>query len=668
MYYLDFETRNTVTDIKEVGAYRYAEDAVILMAAVARGDEEPLLWVNPAFGKSDPGAKELIQEMLSARESPIVAHNAEFEAAHVHLLPFVGADSVAISRWVCTAGMARKAGLHPSLEGVCEDLRLQQAKFAEGKALIQKYSCQDIPPGGDWGRFCEYCRQDVRAERAVFKALTPFIPTGVSLKAWQFTLRMNRRGVPVNIPALKKAEALVSEETEKHATRFRELTGLKHTQREAVKEWLLWRGVILGNMQGDTLGKVETDDPEVREAVDLYMRLSFAATAKIRTMLACACKDSRVRGTLLYHGAGTGRWSGKLIQPQNFRKSTVEDTEGAYAAIQQGISLEDLELLYGPPLEVIASCIRHFIDSGSPLFDGDYSAIEARVLNWLAGQYDVVADFRAGRDVYKHMAAFIHRKKVEDVTGWERQLGKAAVLGAGYGMGPDKFRETCASWGIDIDDQMAERAITAYREKHSKVVQLWRDYDMAAKKAVKNPGECFEVRGIRFKTQKYAGIEYLFIQLPSKRALAYPHPAISSVLWVNKDSDVAPGKKFREYTQTPGGWLAGGELIPLDSASERAELSYYGAIPGKALWGRIGLYGGKIVENIVQGIAADLMTEGGCSAEAAGYEVFLVVHDQALAPKRGDLRTFEKALTFLPAWAEGLPLAAEASETKYYTK
>ena len=627
MYFIDFETRNTVDDLRKVGAYKYAENSTVLMAAVARDDEEPLLWVNPQFGPSEPGAEKLLREALLAKDSPLVAHNAEFERAHINKLPFPMA--VSDERWICTAAMSRRAGLHPSLEGICEDLKLPQGKYAEGKALIRKYSNEDTPPEPEsWAKFCSYCKQDVRAERAVFKALRPFVPTGLSKIAWGLTLRMNQRGVPVNVKALRNAQALVDAEMAKLSKRFVELTGVNPTQREAVKEWLMWRGIQLDNMQGDTLGAIQTDDAEAQEVITLYRKLSFAAVKKIPTMLACACKDNRVRGALLFNGAGTGRWSGRLIQPQNFRKPTIPNTEELYRDLERGIDAEAVEFVYGDLLEAIASAIRHFIDAGGPLYDADFSAVEARILNWLAGQDDMVAAFRAGRDVYKDMASVIYLKPTEEIAKNERQLGKAAILGAGYGMGFSKFQATCESWGIPISEALAERTIQMYRQKHDKVVKFWYACDKAAKNAVLNPGAVYEVRGIRFKTQEVAGIQYLLIQLPSKRPLAYPHPKVDG----------------------------------------NGDLSYYGQLPGKALWGRIKLYGGKIVENIVQAIGADLMALGALHAEEAGFEPFLVVHDQALAPKKGDLKAFEKALTLLPVWAEGLPLAAEAQEVPFYTK
>lgn len=472
-FHVDMETFSEI-ELSDVGAYRYAEDASteILMLAIAKGNDEPMLWISPRWRNAVPGLHDiesegLISELRDNPDALVYAHNAQFERAMTMFCD----SPVAFMRerpkqWRCTAAMARRAAIPDSLEKCGEYLDLDAKKDSRGKTLIRKFSIlqtagkrkgQRILPTDEpdaFKEFGQYCLQDVRTEQAIHRALTLFELKGPSiLDTFLLDIHLNDRGIPVNVPALRNARAIVDELMADRGAQFTALTGLQPTQREAVKGWLAAKGVPLEDMQGDTLagkiaelekvindGSINLDIAAALQCLRLYSELRFAAVKKVHTMLDCANADGRVRGTLLYHGAGTGRWSGRGMQPQNFKKPTIKHLKGAFEMLEKGCTAEDLDLLYGQPLEVISSCIRNFITA---TLDADYASIEARILPWLAGQEDALERFRKGEDSYRVMAGVIYNKKPQDVTADERQLGKAAILGC---FGPDTEVLTSRGW------------------------------------------------------------------------------------------------------------------------------------------------------------------------------------------------------------------------------
>jgi DNA polymerase len=686
VFYIDFETFGEA-ELSDVGAYAYAEhpSTEVLMFAIARGDEEPFLWIPPKWRREfshlhDIEADGLIAELRDDPTALVYAHNAQFERAVVMFTGTRQSDDLSSNnaqfnssdnplsflrerpkQWRCTAAMARRAAVPDSLEKCGAYLNVEAKKDSRGKALIRKFSILQtagklkgsrILPSDDpvaFKEFAKYCVQDVRTEQAIYRALKPFELKGPAvLDTFLLDIHLNDRGIPVNIPALRNARVLVDASMTERAAQFRSLTGLEPTQRDAVKGWLAAKGVLLDDMQGATLAEIlpNLSVGDARTAVELYSELRFAAVKKVHTMLDCANSDGRVRGTLLYHGAGTGRWSGRGMQPQNFKKPTIKNLKGAFQMLEAGCTAEQLDLLYGPPLEVISSCIRNFITA---TLDADYASIEARILPWVAGQENALQRFRDGEDSYVVMAGVIYNKRADAVTSDERQLGKAAILGAGYGMGASKFQATCEQWGIPITPELAKRAIDAFRAAHPKVKQFWYDCDNAARRAVAQMGRSFSAGDyVSFQTRRVADKDFLFLRLPSGREIAYPEPRMEVD---TRETEERRGKD---------GWYD----------EPRENLTYYGAIPGTVIWGRVKLYGGKFAENIVQAIAADIMSYGANTALRAGYDIFTLIHDQSLAThKLGQTpREFGDLLATLPPWAGGLPLKAEAKLCKYYAK
>ena len=679
-FHLDYETRS-LCDIKRTGAFKYAEDpsTEILCAAIARSDEEPLLWVNPKFAFDDlftcqsyPGADELMVDMC-AGTGPVYAHNAQFEHAitnHCPNSPF----KVGIRRWRCTAAMSRRAAIPPSLEKAAETLGLLQQKDSKGKTLIRKFSVPQKKDGKfiepihkqeDFIAFCEYCLQDVRVEQGIHKALKHFELTGDILEAFLADLAINARGMPVNIPALRHAKSLIDTYEARLTEEFRGLTGFNPTQRNVLLQWLKENGYPGDNLRADTLDEqlesAEFDPSSLLGRVlTIKKHLSFASIKKVGAMIECACDDGRVRGTLQFYGASTGRASGRLIQPQNFKRPTIADTDASYADICAGEGEDHIELFHGPLLEVIGSSIRHFIhDPEGPIFDVDFSAIEARVSAWLAGEEWKLEVFRTHGKIYEATICRMTGMPLQEMLDYakehgkhhpDRFKGKVSELALTYQGGKNAL---IAMGAIDmgLKEEELEGIVEQWREANGNIVKLWHACDRAAKNAVTNFGTRYEVGKLSFFCATTAGARYLFMKLPSGRRISYRDPKI--------EETVSRDKKTGEIET----WSNG-------NIKTRQTLSYWGQIPGKVAWGRCAIYGGMWVENASQAIAADLLNNGIVKAEKKGIHVASMIHDQCLAYKRGDftIQDLCDCLTDLPASAEGLPIAVDGQVQPYYTK
>lgn len=672
--HIDYETRSAA-DLEDVGGFRYAVDpsTEIFMASVSDG-VETVLWINPKFQFGEELGENAKAERILAEADLIYAHSvASFELPVTHYAIERGAacpfkTMPDISKWRCTAAMARRAALPPSLKKLAEALQLDVKKDSRGDGLIRFFSIPDDDgkfnePRDNfikWVEFCNYCLVDNVVEQAVHQKLIAFELTGAPLDTFQFDLRMNLRGIPVNVKALQNASKIVEQLQSGVTAEFRKLTGLNPTQNKKVKAWVNALGIPLMNLKADTLEEMMEQNkfdlvPLAKEAMQLYSKVSYAAVKKIDKMLDWVCPDGRMRGVLTYHGAGTGRWTAGGPQIQNAKKTTPElrpYTDQVFRYIEAGGTREGLELVYEDVLEMISCCVRHFV--GNDILDGDYNAIEARIIPWLAGQWDVLEMWKAvdagdkSRHPYKVMAALIYNIPVDQVTEDQREVGKRAILGLGFQMGEDKFKASSLEmYGVDLTIELCRTAKYAFRNLNDKIVAYWYILDGNAKMAVKQPGSIFGA----FHMRKIAGIPYLLFKLRSGRSLAYPYPAIE-----NRD----PTKEERAEMEK-------GKTYPPDRFKQ---LTYWGQIPGKAIWGRIKLYGGKLAENETQATAADFMAYGAIEAERQGMAPFALIHDQGLGDRVNNHTAdeFSAALATLPSWAKGFPLRVEAKVSEYYKK
>jgi len=447
MFHLDYETFSEA-DLPNCGSFRYAYDpsTEILCAAIARDDGEPVIWVNPIHrypgSPHNPDSEALFIELTKSDE-PVYAHNVLFELPITEALkPFI----LDRKRWRCTAAMARRAGLPHALGKLAEKLGLEQQKDRSGAVLIRKFSLLQkdgsrILPKDDpeaFKKFCDYCVQDVRTEQAVHKKLAAFELKGFPLEVFQTDLEINARGLPVNLDAIGKAKAIVEDAAATTREAFKQLTGLEPTQGVAFLDWLKERGYEHEDLRADTIEEfLDSDecdlDGEVGQALSLRRLVSFAATKKLNSFEAFAGPhDNRVRGILMYYGAiRTGRWSSSGPQIQNAKKPPKHleaHTDAIYRDICRGASVDEINFNYGNPIECVASCIRHFVQDDRPMLNADYSAIEARVLAWLAGEKWRLKLFTEGGDIYVASIAQMLGIKPEEVTKSLRQRGKVSEL------------------------------------------------------------------------------------------------------------------------------------------------------------------------------------------------------------------------------------------------
>jgi DNA polymerase len=536
-------------------------------------------------------------------------------------------------------------------------------------------------------RLIEYCRIDVLAE----EGLSHHLPDLIEDEELVFLVdqTINARGFALDREAVEAALRHIDAEFAEYNAELIALTEgavEKATQRDRMKAWLREQGCDLEDTTADTLDAILDDPlsdvtPTARRGIELMRMLGRSSTAKYLKMAEWMCRNARVHGGLLYHGAGTGRWAGKGIQPHNFPKGTLPyfDMEEAWGIIKR-FTAEEIGLVYRSVMEALSNALRGAIvpSPGNQLYVADFAAIECRVLLWAAGQTDALQVFYDGRCPYLDMASSIYGYSCWDATldldankkkfKAERNMGKPAVLGLGYQMGASKFVESAAGYGITlVEDQecvicghttkdhrkydrdhacvvenpkliTSVKIVNAYRSKMDKVVQMWADQNDAAVQAVLNRGEDIPCGKVIWCWP--ADSQFLYCTLPSGRSLAYPFPQV-------------------QCKKTPWG-------------SESWSMTFMGVDTYTKQWQRQTSYGGLLVENIIQAIARDLMAAAMVRCEYSGlYLPILTVHDELIAEApigKGDVKEFEHLMAETPDWADGCPVEAEGWRGQRYRK
>lgn len=642
---VDFETRSTI-DLRKTGVYPYAEHPTtdIWVMAYAIDDEPVRLWFP---GMEVPG--ELWVHVLMGE--PLRAWNAQFERVIWRdlLTPRYGFPEPDLDQWYCTAAEARAMSLPRSLGWAAEVLNLPEAKDDDGRSLmLQMTKPRKVEKDGTvtwWddddrlARLADYCRQDVVVERAIAKRIRRLGKD--ERRVYLADQILNDRGVRLDIDLIHATQRLVDRETEAANQRLAEITGdevTAVTQVARIHGWVVDRGVEADNLQKATLRDLlDSEIPsDVREVLTIRQEIGKTSAAKLTAMLNCECQDGYARGLHLYHGASTGRWSGQLIQPQNFPRGEVKDVERFIPDILAGRQID-----HEKPVIVASSLLRSMLiaSPGHRLIGGDFSQIEARVLGFFAGE-------PYGEHEYEKMGALIFGADAAEIIAnhaagrydERRQIGKNTVLGCGYQMGAERYREQAwEQMGVWLDPELCERAVSTYRESKPGIPAFWNHIEYCAIRATQSPGEVVEVgtTGIRYVVRG----QFLWCILPSGRPLAYALPRV-------------------EMAETPWG-------------SRQPKLTYMGVCPYTRKWKRLGSYGGHLTENVVQAAARDLMADAIVRAEIHGYRPILTVHDEVVGdvPEgHGSVEEFHDLLTQIPAWAEGCPVEAECWDGLRYRK
>lgn len=593
-----------------------------------------------------------LRAALGAPRITKLAHNAAFELA---VLSTLGLAPFAPEQWRCTMVHALGLGLPGGLDAVAAELVLGERKSDSNKSLIRRFSMPPRVPGAAqpgpddprWPEFVSYCAQDVRTERAVYQHLTKLRPLpDHEWDLWHLDQRINARGLPVDLTLVRQAMAVDARNRTRSTDAVRDRTGVANpNSRNQLLTWLRSQEVAPDDLTAGTVKDLLTDDDlpaPVRDVLENRQQLASSSTAKYEALARATGTDGRIRGTLKFNGAHTGRWSGQLFQPQNLPRGTLSplDVTTARALVREG-DFALLDLLYADHSKLLASLLRSTIVAppGKQLVVADLSSIESVVLAWCAGSEYLLNLFREGRDPYKDFATRLFGITYDEVTKKQRNLCKPATLGGGFGLGGPGLQRYAAGFGLVLDSREAAKQIQTFREAYPDIPALWQRLTQATFGAVAHPalpgapGKVYEAGRCRWRV----GRGYLWAELPSRRFLAYREPRVSAA-------------------QTQWG--------------DREQLSYL-AREGKSL--RVNTFHGKLTENIVQALARDVLVNGLRLAGAdPDLEVVGHVHDEIIClADQDDTGALERLLgymTSVPDWAPGLPLRAAGWVGDYYRK
>lgn len=691
--YIDFETRSRA-NIFDCGAYSYAahpSTEILCMSFLVEGDKsnDPKILKRQYFEKVQRG--EIPPPDLS--NFRLVAHNAQFEFAiweYILHRRFGWADRTDPKLWGCTMAKAAMCGLPLQLGKCGEALKINHPKDMEGAKTMHTL-CKPNAKTGEWcedpemfEKLYNYCKIDVKAEKEIDERLPELPPH--ERRAWEMDLSINYRGIKADVAAARNAAQYAEDITDRLNLKLKTLTGGlidKASRVQALRRWANTLGCNESTFDKVVLARLIADPKTpalVKEALAIRQAVGRSSTAKFQAIINAANpEDHRLRGMLQFHGAATGRSSGRMVQLQNLPKPNKgEDIDSAIAALSNGDDMMFEALSAGRPMDKLASCIRGMLiaGEGKTFLCADFSAIEVAVLMWEVNDEGALKLLRDGKGLYIPMAEYIYVKKPGEITKEgtpkEYAVGKATVLGAGYQMWWPKFKATCDNQGVHLDtdeidafetteeinpdngekttrkmtrsEVRAKAAIVAYRNKYPKVVQYWSDMGEAAKSAVLNPTAEFTVGSRGIKWAMNAKREFLCCHLPAGRSLYYYHPSV--------------------------------ETITDKYGRERQELHYWSYDSEKKQLLKCKTYGGSLVENATQAIARDILVNAMDQSEKAGFSVVLTVHDELVAEHEVSLYSPEKALAafieqmccYLPTWAADMPVRAEGWHGPRYRK
>lgn len=623
----------------------------------------------------EPGKKlpSRIRRMLEG-DVPLLAHNASFENAmweHI-LAPEFDFPPVPYTRWQDTMSVAAALNLPQSLDGLSTRLKCATVKDLEGAKVMKKMAKLTLDENGEWS--CkhntrenrrilrQYCRDDVGAMLDCWFKMPRLSGTEERLR--KIDQRINHRGMCLDRAFATKCQKIADLRVAELADDAFFLSDgmLKNaTSVPALKRWVKSHGVRLEQVSkvskatgqrylSEVLDSVAVnrmiDDPDTPDVVRemLTIRKEAGKTtslAKLKRAASNSGSDGRIRYELRYNSTKTGRWASKGLQVHNLPSPKMSaEMQVAAKEFIDDLNIEGLKLVLGNVLSALSMSLRSVVVAGPgmDIIAADYSAIEARVIAWLAGQENILEEFRNGKDVYLYTATVI-------LDSDYRPLGKVCVLALNYGMGDLLFHATAKKppYNVEMTLKEARRIKTAYREANAKIVQFWADLENAAREAIRNPGTYYDVGYVSFVTR---GTSMRMI-LPSGRAIHYWHPrvvrATKRIKCVNDDGEIV----VREMTTD--------------------EIRY--KVPSGPHMKTEKTYGGKLAENVSQAVARDLLGHSLELLEEAGYPCVIHVHDSAAAEVpsgTGDVEEFCRIMEITPDWAEGLPVAAEGYRGPYF--
>ena len=639
---IDIETYSN-TNLKESGLFKYVEDpdfSILLFGYVFNGEEVKVIDI--ARGESLPDE---VIKALNDHSIVKVAHNAYFEITCLNKFYGLNLD---VSDWVDTMIMSYYASYPGALSDVGNLLNLEEQKDSGGKMLINYFSVPCKPtkancmrtrnlPEHDldkWDLYKKYNVQDVETERELFKKLlkVAYVP-GQVWKEWVMDYQINSRGVKLDSKLINGALKIATCIEDDLVTESREITGLENPN--SPTQLKLWLSKKLGKSITSVAKseQIDADDEAVNKVLTNRTELGKSSLSKYETMLACMCSDGKARGLLQFYGASrTGRWAGRLIQVQNLPRNYIKDLDIARELVKTGDS-EMFKMCYSKPMDVLSQLIRTaFIPSQDKFIVADYSAIEARVIAWLAQEEWVNEVFRTHGKIYEATASQMFHVPMDEVTKDLRAKGKVATLALGYQGGTGALIAMGALKN-GLTEEELPAIVQRWRKANPHIVRLWSDVENVAIAAINNPSRLFSIKqnsDVRFVFDKN---QNLYVYLPSGRALVYVHATI-------KD-----GRIKYEALATEEGKSA-------------------------RIWCETSTYGGHMVENIVQAIARDCLAVNLLKLENKGYKVVMHIHDEVVIDATEDQKLDDviKIMSEEIPWARGLYLTAAGFESKYYMK
>lgn len=641
--HIDIETFSTV-NLKTAGLYKYAADCELLLVAVGY-DKNPVVLYDLV---TDVLPEQLIKD-LQDPDIIKIAHNAAFEIACLSACLDIYLDP---SQWLCSMVLCGIAGLPFSLDAAGSALNLAIQKDKAGTALI-RYFC--VPCKGTkansnrnrnlpehdfekWFAFGRYCVQDVYSEISITEHLTFIRIPPIEKLVWNLDQRINAGGIKLNLTLVKNAIDMDLQYRKRLIAEAVNITKLSNPN--SVPQLIKWleekTDETIDNLRKAEIPKLieRFDEPVIKRVLTIRQELSKTSVKKYAAMLQAVGADNRVRGLLQYYGANrTGRWGGRLIQPQNLPKGKYHDKDLHLAreiVLKGDAAL--LEVLFGAIPDTLSQLIRTaFIPAkGKKFVISDYSAIEARVIAWVAGERWRLEVFATHGKIYEASGAQMFKVPIEAVTKTSdyRAKAKIAELALGYQGGVNALIKMGAL-EMGLEERELQTLVTLWREANPAIVKLWYDVDRAAKRAIDKGEKLLIQKNISFEYRR----RYLIVTLPSGRCLYY----------------------------------ANASLVPGDFG---VQILYWGMDQTTKKWTRIKTYGGKLVENIVQAIARDVLAQGLLNLDAAGIYTAIHVHDETVneCEEGVTVERINELMCDMPVWAKGLPLAADGFISDYYKK
>ena len=652
---VDIETYSSI-DLSKTGVYRYVEapdfDILLIGFSIDGGPVEVIDCT--AHHNNYEEEKKMVQfkKHLYDPECIKKAFNANFE--RTCLAKWLGKE-MPPEEWRCTMIKCLTMGLPGNLAGAGMALGLPEDKLKDpqGKALIQYFSkpCKPTRVNGQrtrnlpehdpdkWKLYIEYNRQDVVTEMAIDSKLEIYKTTETEQELWNLDQRMNDHGVRIAVDMVAKIvdyDTVRKEELQKEA---QEITGLANPNSLAqLKTWLNDQGMPMTSVTKDTIAaalSLQYIPENVRRVLEIRTALGKTSTAKYSTMLDAVCDDHRLRGILQFYGANrSGRWAGRLVQTHNLARNSLEDLDLARELAVDG-DFDTMQTLFGETAFVFSELVRTaFIPSeGCRFVVSDFSAIEARVISWIADEEWRLQAFREGKDIYCETASQMYKVPVvkHGINGELRQKGKVAELACGYQGGVGAMKRMDREGSIPEDELQA--VVDSWRNANPKVVKLWRLCEIAVRTAIEEHRTVRLQHGLEFSYINHN----LFIKLPGGRKLCY---------WDTK--------------------------LKMDPRDGREHIVYMGVNQETKQWGETETYGGKLVENIVQATARDCLAVAMTRVSNLGYKIVMHVHDEMIVDVPIEdteaLDVINACMAEPIDWAPGLPLKGDGYETTFYKK